>query len=128
MYILLSILCRIISNFPVMIVLVGYSAYYSLGYLCIIDSNISLSQIKNTGIICAIISLILSIITTIFAWNHYNETISRGLRRWTSNLDFFRGAVGFSLTTFVEAILFYFLFLCTIVFCAKVLFIKYVVL
>lgn len=128
MYILLSILCRIISNFPVMIVLAGYSAYYSLGYLCMVDSNHSPSQIKNIGIICAITSFILSILTTVFAWNHYDETISRGLRRWTSNLDFFRGSVGFTITTFFESIIFYFLILCTIVFCAKGLFIKYVVL
>lgn len=128
MYILLSLLCRIISNFPVMIALAGYSAYCSLGFLCMVDSNFSVSQIKNIGIICAIASLILSIFTTIFAWNHYDETISRGLRRWTSNLDFFRGSVGFTLTTFFESIIFYFLILCTLVFCIKFLFIKYVVL
>lgn len=106
MYIVLSILCFIVTNFPELIVPAGFLAVYSTGRLSEKVGDQTATVIIKTLIpICVVASAILSFIMTIFVWRHYEETISRGLRRWTSNLRFFQNRLGFTIATLIESFL-----------------------
>ena len=67
--------------------------------------------IKSLFPVCIVVSFILSVIMTVFVWRHYEETVSRGQRRWISNLKFFQNRVGFTIATLIESLLFNFFLL-----------------
>ena len=107
MYIVLSILCYVVNNFPELIVPAGFLAYYSTGRLAMIIGDGAATTIVKTLIpICIVLSVLLSVIMTFFVWRHYEETVSRGIRRWMSNLKFFQNRLGYTIATFFESLLF----------------------
>ena len=79
MYAFLSLLCWIVANFPEIIGIVGFLAYFSIGRLIqVVGENATTGIIKMLFPVCVVISVILSIIMTVFVWRHYEETVSRG--------------------------------------------------
>ena len=112
MYAFLSLLCWVVTNFPEIIVIVVFFAYYSTGRLIqIVGENVAIGIIKSLFPVCIVVSFILSVIMTVFMWRHYEETVSRGQRRWISNLKFFQNRVGFTIATLIESLLFNFFLL-----------------
>lgn len=112
MYAFLSLLCWVVTNFPEIIVIVVFFAYYSTGRLIqIVGENVAIGIIKSLFPVCIVVSFILSVIMTVFVWRHYEETVSRGQRRWISNLKFFQNRVGFTIATLIESLLFNFFLL-----------------
>lgn len=112
MYAFLSLLCWIVTNFPEIIGIVGFLAYFSTGLLLqIVGHDATTGILKILFPICIMVSCLLSIMMTIFIWKHYEETVSRGQRRWMSNLKFFQNRVGFSIATLIESLLFNFFLL-----------------
>lgn len=106
MYIVLSIICYVVNNFPELIVPAGFLAYYSTGRLAMTVGDAAATTIVKTLIpICVVLSIALSVFMTIYVWNHYEETVSRGIRRWMSNLKFFQNRLGFTIATFFESLL-----------------------
>lgn len=116
MYILLSIICFVVTNFPELIVPAGVLAVYSTGRLSEKVGDDAAMVIAKTLIpICAVASVVLSLIMAVFVWNHYEETVSRGFRRWISNLRFFQNRLGFTIATLVEFLLMNFFLIYSII-------------
>ena len=116
MYVILSILCFIVNFFPELVVPAGVLALYSTGRLsAAIGDGQAVTVVMILIPICIVASDVLSVIMTIFAWNHYEETISRGLRRWISNVKFFQNRLGFAIATFLETLLINFFLVYSIV-------------
>ena len=116
MYVILSILCFIVNFFPELVVPAGVLALYSTGRLsAAIGDGQAVTVVMILIPICIVASVVLSVIMTIFAWNHYEETISRGLRRWISNVKFFQNRLGFAIATFLETLLINFFLVYSIV-------------
>lgn len=106
MYVFLSILCFIVNYFPELVVPAGVLPLYATGRLSsAIGDGPAMTVVKILIPICIVASVVLSVIMTIFIWNHYEETISRGLRRWISNVKFFQNRLGFTIATFFETLL-----------------------
>ncbi len=105
MYVVLSVLCFVVNNFPELIVPAGFFAFYSTGRLSMTVGDGAATIIVKTLIpICIVLSVALSVIMTVFVWRHYEETVSRGIRRWISNLKFFQNRLGFTIATLVESL------------------------
>ena len=110
MYIVLFIICWMVSYFPVVLVSTGFLAYYSLGRLVMtVGDGLTTTIIKIVLPICLIVSVVLSVIMTVLVWRHYEDTVSRGKRRWMSNLKFFQNRVGFTAATLFESLVINFL-------------------
>ena len=106
LYVVLTILCFIVNYFPELVVPAGLIALYSTGLLSAAVGNESaMAVIKALIPICIAAAFVLSFIITIFVWNHYEETVSRGIRRWISNVKFFQNRLGFTITTLFETFL-----------------------
>ena len=123
MYVILSILCFIVNFFPELVVPAGVLALYSTGRLsAAIGDGPAMTVVMILIPICIVASVVLSVIMTIFAWNHYEEAVSRGLRRWISNVKFFQNRLGFAIATFLETLLINFFLVYSIVALAICLF------
>lgn len=102
----LSILCFIVNYFPELVVPAGVLALYSTGRLSsTIGEGAAMTVVKVLIPICIAAAIVLSVLMAVFAWNHYEETVSRGLRRWISNVKFFQNRLGFTVATLFETIL-----------------------
>ena len=106
MYIILSIICWIVTNLPTAIFLTFFLAVFCIGLMSqSIGEDLVNPFLEKTIPISAAASFVLSVIITIFVWNNYDEIISKGKRRWMSNLSFFQHRLGFSIATLVGSLL-----------------------
>lgn len=116
MYFILIIVSFVLKYAPEIIGIIAFFTFFSLGRLVqTIGNDATTEFIIKVFPICTITSAIISIVLMVFVWKHYEETISRGSRRWMSNLSFFQNRFGFTMVTLLESLVINFLLIYSIV-------------
>ena len=107
--ILLSAICWIVNN-PSILFLSILLALAATGHMADVAGQETASiLVVRLAIYSGIASCVPAALCASFMWHNYDETISRGLRRWLSTLGFFQHQLGSTIATFVIMMAFGFL-------------------
>lgn len=106
-YVILSIVCFLVKFFPGLFGCAVAGCWLATGHLVeTVGDDQATNIVKTIVPLCIIVAAILSVFWAVFVWRNYEEMISKGLRRWTSNLKFFQNRIGFTIATLFESLMF----------------------
>ncbi len=112
MYVILSIICFVVNYSAELMAFGVGGALFATGHLIQSVGNETATYIiKMLVPVCVVLSVILSSLITLIVWRHYEDTVSRGVRRWISNLTFFQNRVGYTAFTLIVSLVFNFMFI-----------------